>query len=136
LYTEVTAPQGFANFPTQASFHDGGVTNIIMSNFGTGGAPRYERIAASVVGTTLNASPVIAAGGLLKQAIAYAASDFALSANAGTVGTVTTGNVPTVNALRLGGYATGSNNLLNGYLRRVVYYPRRLSNAELQSITS
>jgi hypothetical protein len=30
----------------------------------------------------------------------------------------------------------GTTNQLNGYLRRITYYPRRLSNAELQAMTA
>ena len=63
------------------------------------------------------------------------------SANGGAVVTMTNLIQTTAfNALLLGLFttaATGSgSNYLNGYLRRIVYYPRRLSNAELQSITS
>jgi hypothetical protein len=37
--------------------------------------------------------------------------------------------------MRLGDQAGGFGNV-NGHLRRITYYPRRLSNAELQAITA
>jgi hypothetical protein len=69
-----------------------------------------------------------------RTAGAYKVNDFAVSTNGGTVATDTLGTIPTVDRLRLGERVAGNN--LNGYLRRITYYPRRLSNAELVSITS
>jgi hypothetical protein len=75
-------------------------------------------------------------GSVRKSAIAYAANDFAFTTQGVAVQTDTSGTVPTVDRLYLGVGATGNAQFLNGYLRRVVFYPRRLSNAELVSITS
>lgn len=45
--------------------------------------------------------------------------------------------IPTPNFLNLGAGAAGTGaSTVNGYLRRITYYPRRLSNAELQAITA
>jgi len=70
-----------------------------------------------------------------KFAGAYATDDFASSLNGSAAATDTSGTVPSVTTLTLGRRADGAN-VLNGYLRRVVFYPRRLSDAELVSITS
>jgi len=79
----------------------------------------------------------VTAGSLVKMAAAYATNDFQQASN-GTLGTAdTSGTLPTPTTLYL-----GSDNVqtaattLNGYLRRISYYPRRLSNAELQAITT
>jgi hypothetical protein len=73
-------------------------------------------------------------GAVLKTAGAYKVNDFANVLNSGTPVVDTSGAVPTVTTLQLGsGGFLGS---LGGYLRRITYYPRRLSNAELQSITT
>jgi hypothetical protein len=69
-----------------------------------------------------------------KFAGAYATNDFASSLNGSAAATDTSGTVPSVTTLTLGRRADGAN-VLNGYLRRVVFYPRRLSDAELQSLT-
>ena len=83
---------------------------------------------------TANNSIVLSA--INKSAICYAANDFAISANGQAVVTDTLGDVAVgINALKLGSGA-GVTNYLNGWLRRFTYYPRRLSNAELQAITA
>jgi hypothetical protein len=46
-----------------------------------------------------------------------------------------TGTIPTVTRLKIGSRADGVL-LWNGYIRRITYYPRRLSNAELVSLTT
>ena len=53
--------------------------------------------------------------------------------NGGTVATSATYSAPTVTRLQLGAQFTS---YFNGYIRRITYYPRRLSNAELVSLTS
>ena len=70
-----------------------------------------------------------------KLAAAYKANDFASCINGGSVVTDTSGTVPTVTQLLLG-QTVGSNNLLQGHLRKLVYYPRRLSNSQLQILTA
>jgi hypothetical protein len=72
---------------------------------------------------------------VFKNAQAYKANDFAGSVNGGAVATDTSGTVPTVSVLQLGSLGAGSSSI-NGYLRRITYYPRRLANAELQAITA
>jgi hypothetical protein len=70
-----------------------------------------------------------------KMTGAYATNDFASSLNGSAAATDATGTVPTVTTLTLG-RRTDNANVLNGHLRRITYTPRRLTNAELQSLTS
>jgi hypothetical protein len=80
---------------------------------------------------------VTTGGALVKIAATYETNYFQQASN-GTLATAdTSGTLPTVTKLNIGsdGGPT-ANTSLNGYLRRIVYYPRRLSDAELQSITS
>ena len=46
----------------------------------------------------------------------------------------TSGTVPTVTKLEIGNQLNG--NLLNGHIKSIKYYPRRLTNAQLQDLTS
>lgn len=69
-----------------------------------------------------------------KQAGAYKANDFASSTNGAAAATDTSGTLPSVTSLVLGN--ENSSAYLNGWLRRVAYYPRRLTNAELQALTA
>ncbi|MCY1371256.1 hypothetical protein D9M69_583910 [compost metagenome] len=73
----------------------------------------------------------------VKSAFAWASNDFALSINGKATRTDTAGAIPalTTSTLYLG-KDYGSSRYLNGHLRSLRYYPARLSNAELQALTS
>ena len=68
----------------------------------------------------------------------YAANDFAAVSNGGTIATDTNGAVPLAQVrLKLGSSAwdAGGSNNINGHIRRLTYFPQRISNANLQRIT-
>ncbi len=71
--------------------------------------------------------------GVIRHAMAWRANDFAAAFNGGAVVTDTSGGVPTVTTLRL--VSTGGS-YPNGHIRRLRLFNRRLSNAELQAVTS
>lgn len=74
-------------------------------------------------------------GNVAKSGIAYAANDFAGCLNGGTVGTDTSGALPTVDAFYIGRQGAGGASL-NGHIQSIAFYPRRLSNERLQALTS
>jgi len=119
-----------------AMFSDGTINNSIdvykranadvSTRFAVGvGAPANQ--------VFLNAGTFTAATN--KIAAAYKENDFAVSLNGGASLTDTAGTVPVVNNLLLGSYVL-STAYLGGYLRRITYYPARLTNAALQQITA
>jgi hypothetical protein len=69
-----------------------------------------------------------------KATIAYKLDDFAGVLNAGSVVADTNGTVPTLTQTYLGS-DVGAGTQLNGHLRRVSFFPRRLAGSELQAIT-
>jgi len=71
-----------------------------------------------------------------KIAFAIQPTNYAASFNSATPITSSDADAPTTQEILYLGCRNGNAVFLNGYLRRIVYYPRRLSNAELQSITS
>jgi len=73
-----------------------------------------------------------------KVALAYKAADFQSAVNGNAFATVSSGTVPTVNRMTIGAVVTGGvgPQNLNGHVRRITYYPRKLSSAELQAITA
>ena len=77
----------------------------------------------------------VASTSLTSRAFAYKVNDFAQSVNGAAASVDTAGTVPTVTSLGVG-MRTNNASQLNGYIRRITYYPRRLANAELQAITS
>jgi len=69
-----------------------------------------------------------------KTAFAYKLNDYAISGNGAAVATDTSSAVPTIDQVLLGNDNEGRR--LNGHLRRIAYFPRRLQNAELQALTA
>lgn len=75
-------------------------------------------------------------GQLVKRAIAIASNDAATVINNGTVATDNTVNPPTPSQLSIGAanYIPGSQ--INGHIKRIAYWNRRLANTELQLLTT
>lgn len=65
---------------------------------------------------------------------AYKLNDFAMSKDGATALTDTSGTVPTVDRLTLMGSSAAGTTC--GWIKSMRYYPKRLSNAELQTITA
>ena len=75
------------------------------------------------------------AGVVAKTALAYKANDFACSVNGNTPIPDASGAIPTVDRLFIGS-VNGSWGHINGHIRRLTYYPARLSNALLQTLST
>jgi hypothetical protein len=70
-----------------------------------------------------------------KVAAVYKKDDFAVSVNGASVGTDTSGNVPiSIIEINIGALQNGFH--LNGHIKSIQYYPRRLSDAQLVELTS
>lgn len=115
------------------SADDGTNNNFIRvgRNSTTGRLRVYAGGASQVDATPANASGWAS---YVKQAGAYKANDFAACVNGGTVATDTSGTVPTVTQLRIG--VSGAGDYINGHLRRLTYYPTRLSDAQLAALST
>lgn len=141
LYAEVSAAGGFnvtGNFGRFAGIQDAISSNNTEMFFdGTSNqAPRYRVRIGGVNQAIGNSATAYTANTVLKAGLAYAVNDFS-GVSRGVVDlTDTSGVVPVgVTFLSLGSEGGGSN-FLNGYLRRVAYYPTRLTNAQLQALTA
>jgi hypothetical protein len=79
------------------------------------------------------------AGTAFKQAITVKVNDFAFCVNGGAVATDTSGAVP-LTAVRLGignsPWTALGGNQRQQWIRRITYYPVRLTNAQLQNLTA
>lgn len=78
----------------------------------------------------------IALGSTQTVAVGYATNSIGFSANGATPTTDSAATIPSTGITTLALANWNSANYLNGYLRRITYYPRRLSNAELQTLTT
>ena len=77
----------------------------------------------------------LSAGTFNKFAIAFQANNIAGTINAQTVVTDTNALIPNVNSLTVGNFSTSGNQNLNGCIKKIAYYPLRLTNAQLQALT-
>ncbi len=95
-----------------------------------------SQVVADDLSVSFSATPVIAGVGvLMKHATTYRRNDFQASVN-GVLSLVdTSGEVPTPSRLSLGARGIVGD-AMNGHLRRLDYYPYRLSASELQAITA
>jgi hypothetical protein len=71
-----------------------------------------------------------AANTTIKMAARWKANDFALSVNGAAASTDTSGTLPTMTTLRIGSGVSNAEPI-NGHIRKVVYLPRVMSDAEL-----
>ena len=75
----------------------------------------------------------VAANTIYKMAGGFGSNSFLSCINAGTVGSDTSGTIPTVDRLRIGSDQAGA--YLNGHIARTAYYGRVLTATEDQGIT-
>lgn len=134
IFAEYTILTARTSDPTFARIDDGSDANRYQVATGASFTVFNSFAIVSNVsqgGNTVSINPL----GTHKIAFAVTTNDSVAAAD-GTVGTPdTTVTLPS----GLTRFSLGNGNLgafLNGYLRRITYYPRRLSNAELQAITA
>lgn len=137
MYAEY-AIAGFNPAAANAAFSvsDNSTSNFIVGRIT---APNVVDFSVRVLGVNqanITASNTATANTFLKFAGAYKVNDFAASANGLTAVTDTSGTVPTVDRALIGATGNATTNPLNGRIRKLAYYPWRLTNAQLQALTS
>jgi hypothetical protein len=124
-----------STFPQFVNIDDGTVNNRLAVSTNSSRNLRGQ-VAIGGTFTTISTANAYTEGVVSKLALGYQALNHAAVANGGTAATDTTVNVPSgLTTMRLGDQAGGAGNI-NGYLRRITYYSRKLSSAELQAITT
>jgi hypothetical protein len=92
-----------------------------------GATPAGTQFALSLPGTYVPNVPA-------KFGFAYRVNDFVATVNGAAPVADTSGAVPVVSQFNIGSLPNG--NQFNGRIRRIVFYPTRLSNAQLQALTT
>jgi hypothetical protein len=110
---------------------DTSTTRISLQSFG---AVSSFVVFNGVLQVALDGASTVAVGENFKVAGAYQTNDFAMSLKGTAVQTDGSGTVPLVSSANIG--SIGGSSSLNGTIKRIAYYPRRLANTELTSITS
>jgi hypothetical protein len=120
--------------PRVASINNGTNSTIDISRFSTSvqGRARIDDAGVNQFNSLTTAWPLATQA---KIALAYKLNDAAACLGGTTVYTDNTATIPTVNTLTIGNYVSGSSNPWTGWIQRIVYYPTRLSNAQLQALT-
>jgi len=70
-----------------------------------------------------------------KHSAAYQEDNFGACLDGGTVVTDTSGTIPTVDNVNIGVGATANFSFLNGHIKQLTYFARRLDDATLQALT-
>jgi len=132
----VTQPSSGAN-QFLARVSNNSYNNQIGDFVSTTGFAAISTASGGVFDGLASTAIAVSANTVAKFAGAYAANDLAACKDGGTVATDSTATIPSgLTRFDLGSDHAGFNNVKAGYLRRVTYYPRRLTNAELQAITA
>jgi hypothetical protein len=136
VYVECTLPSTAASYPLTVALSDGTGSNYISLNKGTANSTQAQNLvlANGASQATLTTSNAFTANISCKNSVAYKVNDFASSVNNLVPVTDTLGVVPIVNQLSIG-FST-SFSALNGTIKKIAYYPTRLSNENLQALTS
>jgi hypothetical protein len=119
-----------------ATISDGTANNLFLPFVNSGASTFVNVISGGVASANLNAG-LVATNTTIKLATVYRANDFAASQNGAVPVVDTAGAVPVgANTLNLGWAAPYGGLFLNGHLRRLTFYPTRLTNAQLQALST
>jgi hypothetical protein len=133
LYAEAAMALGFTSSSAVAEISDSTSSNRISPACrlaGVSGTPGF----VSYNGTIQTSFGNFTFASNNKTVLTYKTNDFAGTVNGGSVTTDASGNIPVVSTLRFG-FNTGTGTS-NCYIKKVAYYPSRLSNANLQALTT
>lgn len=137
LYSEsIQLPgQSAVVFPRIANINDGSVTNVIGTLWRSDTSRLYGVVTTSGSAVADLGTNGVTQTNVNKIALGYATNNFAASVNGAAASTDTSGNVPTgLTTLGIGRQAAAAD-FINGYIRRIAYYPVRATNAQLQALT-
>jgi hypothetical protein len=119
-----------------SEFNDGSTTNRIGIITTSSSLPSAIG-RPSAGGWDINVGSAISLGVAVKMAMAFAV-DNVQAARDGTLGTAdTSATMPSVSQLRLGRSAGGGTQAnINGHIRKIAYWPKRLTNTLLEQLTT
>jgi hypothetical protein len=102
----------------------------------SGNIPSYTTLVGAASQASISIGLAASAGDIIRHIGSYKENDFQAARN-GTLGTAdTSGTTPAgLSHLRIG-TRTGSSDRFNGHIRKIAYWPRRLSNTLLQQLTT
>jgi hypothetical protein len=135
IYAEVDA-RNFTSGARIFAISDGTQDNRIVFLFNS--TNRIRALISFSVTTQFDANTSTGlSSGIYKLAVAYANNDFAFYVNGSQIATDNTGSVPACSQVFIGKTeSTSTSNTCNDRIRAVALYPTRLTNAQLQALTT
>ena len=130
LYSESSSPSTLLPLAMQGTLALNDV--IYVLNRGTGVVGTSASILNGIATQTSSFS-TFTFGAVNKSTLAYKTNDAAASLNGGTVTTDSTVTLPSVSQAFIGAQV---GTIYTGTIKKVAYYAKRLSNAEIQSLTT
>jgi len=100
-----------------------------------GGQNQFTVRNGGVIQADYTNTGTITQGTAFKTSFAYKLDSFALARDGGTVATDTVGTIPSVTDFLIGHSGAASNLQLNGHIAKILYYPQRIINAEVQAFS-
>jgi hypothetical protein len=129
LYAEGIPIPATSTFDRVASIETSGAASVISIQRDSANARGFGDGVSTIVANQMPQNVIF------KAALAGKVNDFALVANGSAPNADTSTNaLPAAAALGIGSTSAGLDHM-NGTIRRIAYYPTRLSNAQLQALT-
>ena len=113
---------------------DGTTNNYNGLRYTSSGSQTAATAAVAGIVQSNIVSGTMVAGTWYKMVGAYKVNDFAMSRDAGTVGTDTSGTLPVVTQAEIG--ALAGTNISSQMIKKLAYYQLRVTNAQLQAMTT
>lgn len=134
LFVEYMLKDNQATTEAVLSVSDGSLNNeLLLYAYGTT-TPAFQNKVSNSAVWNITPSGSVSVGAVIRQAAAFAPNDGYNSVNGGTCTPASSGALPTVNMVTLGGrYNTPT---WNAWIRKVGYWPFRVTDAELQRLTA
>lgn len=139
FYTEANSAGSLMVNPVVYSVSDGSFnnTNYVVLAGGVG-SNRTQSIVRSAGSDSAGMEPTATYVNFAYTNVitTYQLNNFAVSADGATAVVDSLGPVPVgVNRMTLGSMIGASNNFINGSIKKIAYYPQRLTNTQLQALT-
>jgi hypothetical protein len=135
IYVEGSHSDDSSTFPRFYTFSDGTTSNTLQLLTLQSSNTLYGEVKTAGVAQAALSINTAYTGLLGKVILSYKVNDFASCFNQGSVITDASGTVPVLTVMRLGAAVDGTSSL-NGTIKKLAYYPLRLTNAQLQALTS
>ena len=131
-------PSASSSVPLSFSAGAIGTNSInICSQYGGTGRVRSLIYSGSTVVADMYPATVYSVSTEMKISVTFANNDYSQSVNGGAVTTVSSGLVPVgMDRMYIGCLGDGTSGQFSGYIKRIAFYPKRLTNTELQGLTS